>query len=69
MLVFIQRYEQAVKQTDKHGNFIYSPVYGVAFLLPNVPNSNNKRIQSKTFVSCSGNIIKVKKFYKLGAES
>ena len=25
--------------------------------------------QSKTFVSCSGNIIKVKKFYKLGAES
>ena len=34
----IQRYEQAVKQTDKHGNFIYSPVYGVAFLLPNVPN-------------------------------
>ena len=26
-------------------------------------------IQSKTFVSCSGNIIKVKKFYKLGAKS
>ena len=26
-------------------------------------------LQSKTFVSCSGNIIKVKKFYKLEAES
>ena len=24
---------------------------------------------SKTFVSCSGNIVKVKKFYKLGAKS
>ena len=26
-------------------------------------------VQSKTFVSCSGNIMKVKKFYKLGAKS
>ena len=32
-------------------------------------NKTNSRIRSKTFVSCSGNIIKVKKFYKLGAES
>ena len=33
-----------------------------------VKGKTKNKLQSKTFVSCSGNIIKVKKFYKLGAE-
>ena len=32
-------------------------------------SKNIQILQSKTFVSCSGNIMKVKKFYKLGAKS
>ena len=44
--------DRQVKQTDKHGN-IYAPVYRAMFLLPNVTNSNTKRIirtESTTFI-------------------